>query len=205
MEADGANLSGAWFKKAKLTNANLEYSKLRGTRLEGADLSGVNFLRADLFNAELNQANLSKARLLEVNLSGVQFCNTKLDEAQLKANLLNAKSLTVEQILATKILAGSLIDADNFSQYTQHQKQDLQKQGLIVLHSGSNVVTGTLSCQNKTQNSWSSEYDGEQIPFPIDLVATKGANSHDWNITTKKDKARRDPIIIGFPTNRETT
>ncbi|MDO5357045.1 MAG: hypothetical protein Q4E77_06070, partial [Conchiformibius sp.] len=86
------------------------------------------------------------------------------------------------QLLAAKMLAASLTDADNFSYYTQPEQQQLREKGLIVLHKGSDTIPESLVCTHKTEKYWKSEYPAHSILFPIDLAATRAANP-DWQIS----------------------
>lgn len=79
---DGADLSEASFRKAKLAGA-----RFGGARLEGADLS-----LSDLGRADLSAAVLSRAQLLGCNLRGARLDGAVLDGASLlKSDLFQAR------------------------------------------------------------------------------------------------------------------
>jgi hypothetical protein len=68
-----ADLSGAFFFCADLSDADLSGADLRDANLISADLSGAFFFRADLSGANLSGANLSDANLSDANLRGANF------------------------------------------------------------------------------------------------------------------------------------
>ena len=77
------NLSGAYLRRADLSDAYLSGADLRRANLSGADLSGADLSDANLIGANLSDADLSDADLIGANLSG----------AYLKGAIGNAKKI----------------------------------------------------------------------------------------------------------------
>ncbi|MBE9106630.1 pentapeptide repeat-containing protein [Nostoc cf. edaphicum LEGE 07299] len=88
-----ANLSGAYFRGADLSEANLSYANLSGAyfglanlnraNLKGANLCGAYFGGASLDGANLSDASLSAASFYGANLSGANLSGATLSGATL--------------------------------------------------------------------------------------------------------------------------
>jgi len=88
---EGANLYGAYLRRADLYGANLRSAYLRSANLRSANLEGANLYGADLRRADLEGANLYGANLRRADLEGANLYGANLRRADLRrANLRRA-------------------------------------------------------------------------------------------------------------------
>lgn len=94
-----ADLSESNLFEAVLINADLASANLTNTRFERANLSKASLVSARLVSTNFKNANLSGAIFWDSNLDGVNLDGANLDTTDFsRANLLNAKNLTQEQL-----------------------------------------------------------------------------------------------------------
>ena len=79
----GIDLDGVDLGFAVLTNADLSYSSMQGTRLFGSKMCCVILTNASLRKADLSAADLSFARLINTDLSGAWLPGANLEDADL--------------------------------------------------------------------------------------------------------------------------
>jgi len=109
-ELSEANLSGADLRWANFWETNLSRAKLREADLSWADLwrinlSGADLSRANLTEADIWEANLSKANFSEVHLSNAYLTRTNLSEADFSRARLDLTSLSNVDLSTAKGLA----------------------------------------------------------------------------------------------------
>lgn len=109
----GADLRGANLRKADLSRADLDRADLGGANLRKADFSeaslrGANLDDADLSRADLGEADLSGAYLRRARLSGAYLRETKLCEAHLERASLR-RAVLVETDLTKADLTGCCV------------------------------------------------------------------------------------------------
>lgn len=108
----GKDLSGVYFKDAKLEGVKFMRAKLIKVNLEGAQLEG-----AKLWNANLTDANLTKADMRSADLIGAILRNADLIDAKLiKANL-NSADLRGADLMTADLTDANLLAADLRNSY----------------------------------------------------------------------------------------
>ena len=123
----GADLAGAYFHWAKLSNANFEDANLSGAHFDFADLSGATFFRANLtrvglLSADLSGASLQDARLSwalghradlsQTNLERADLSDGFFQEAKLKRAVLHRANLSGTSFLGAALSGAKLTEAD---------------------------------------------------------------------------------------------
>jgi uncharacterized protein YjbI with pentapeptide repeats len=103
----GRNLSGANLKQADLSETNLE-----GANLTGADLNGAKLERAILEGANLEGANLYGAELYEANLTGANLKGANLSKAFLTGADLYGAHLSGANLAGANVIRAYLAEAD---------------------------------------------------------------------------------------------
>ena len=97
-----------WLEDGTLRGIPLCHVHMEGADLLGADLAKVDFHQASLQWTDLSRANLSGAKLTRINLQGANLSHAILQGADLfKANLLEARNLTDQQLASAKRLYGA--------------------------------------------------------------------------------------------------
>ncbi|MEU8784281.1 pentapeptide repeat-containing protein [Streptomyces sp. NPDC048637] len=101
---DEADLAGAMFHGANLTNVSYVGANLTGAWFLGANLTRAALLDADLTGALFDGADLTCTTLAGANCTGARFDGTDLTGALLYgADLRTATGLTLEQVVAARL------------------------------------------------------------------------------------------------------
>jgi len=112
-------IRGAFLRKAKLSekelqeallwDANLQRASLRDANLQGADLEDANLQEADLENAKLQGAYLPHAKLQGANLLGANLQRTHLYKAELQGAVLSCANLQGTDLSYANLEGANLI------------------------------------------------------------------------------------------------
>jgi uncharacterized protein YjbI with pentapeptide repeats/uncharacterized RDD family membrane protein YckC len=125
---DKADLWGATFRNANLSQASFKSSRFRGLGEDGridtyddwiadftnARLTGANFSDANLSRVLMNRADLSRANLNKANLSGTRLLSANLSSAQLMGADLRGAILENASLTGADLGAAKLNETDLF-------------------------------------------------------------------------------------------
>jgi len=128
--SDIIDLRKTYLQEAYLPNANLKIVYFRQADLKGANLSGANLEGAYLGDAKLNGALLMRTHLEDSNLQGADLQGAIIQDTYFeKADLKDAKNLTIYQLNNAKTLKGIKLDEklekqliDEFPQWFEELK-----------------------------------------------------------------------------------
>ncbi len=109
-----ANLIGVNFSDANLSGANLGDANLSGANLSGANLSGADLSSTNLSGANLSCANLSRADINRADLSSTNLNRANLSYADLNRADLSSTNLSHAD-LSNAILFGANLSEANLS------------------------------------------------------------------------------------------
>ena len=135
MNLAGANLSNAYFRLSKLTNADLTGAVVTGTDFNNTDLT-----LAQLYSTQNYQAkDLSGIGLSGINLSGSDFSGQNLTDTNLWAATLTNANLTAAVVIGT-----NFGDAPNIGLTKEqlYSTQSYQVKNLSGIGLGSNDLSG---------------------------------------------------------------
>ena len=122
----GADLRGANFLLADLTEASLGHSDLEAAYFFSANLVKADLIKARLRHADLSMASLYGARLAYADLSGANLYALNLTQADLSFATLNGASLQAADLSGAVLVESSLRGADlsEAKHLTQSQLDD---------------------------------------------------------------------------------
>ena len=129
----GADLCDIDLSSADLNEASLGGADLSGAYLSDADLGGANLRRASLALANLSGAYLAGADLSEVNLSNANLSDTNLNKANLAGADLTGAGIVLANLSDVEI-SGAKVENTRFKDnpgLTEQMKRDLQQRGAI--------------------------------------------------------------------------
>jgi hypothetical protein len=112
MDFSGANLRGAIFARALLTDANLTGANLRGAIFARASLADADLSGAKLTNAILTESNFAGAFLTYADLSGADLTNAHLGSADFRGADLSGANLTDAELSGADIRDARITGAD---------------------------------------------------------------------------------------------
>jgi uncharacterized protein YjbI with pentapeptide repeats len=159
----GANLAGIDLRNATAINAFFVKAKLARAHMEYGQFIGADLRRADLQEAHLNGANLTGASLQDVQLTFADLRNAFLYGAQLRGA--NISRCDLQQAdLGSSELMGAILDWANLS-FTAMEWADLQEARM----SGANFTGTKLNGANLKYS------DFRDVPYRSDGI-TRGLN-----------------------------
>ena len=134
--AQGANLSGAWFLECIMRGINFNNAQLEQARLEDVDLTDATFDGASLTRAELRRANCSNASFKDANLEKATLDQVTLTGANLQgANFTGATFKNGTNLLEAQNLSGTiLIGAKGLAKVLKQlqKKKTIQEKGAAL-------------------------------------------------------------------------
>jgi hypothetical protein len=114
----GADLRGMDLQGIDLSGANLQNAQFESVDLRNANLSGSNLTGANFRSAYCKNVNFTKADFAGADLQGAFFQN---------ADMKSAKGLSIEVLLKTATLYGTVLDEEILKELEENYRSKLEK------------------------------------------------------------------------------